>query len=52
MNHVNENGELLPLLNINTKGLSISALFVAIITLVVPLFSVPGPRTSYRKYRF
>ena len=52
MNHVSENGEVLPLLNVNTKGLSIAGMLTAILTLAVPLLSKPGPGMQYRSMSF
>ncbi|XP_011861536.1 PREDICTED: uncharacterized protein LOC105558448 [Vollenhovia emeryi] len=49
LNHVSETGEVLPLLNVNTRGLSIAGVLTAIVTLAVPLMSKPGPQgTQYR----
>ncbi|KYM96511.1 PREDICTED: uncharacterized protein LOC108779368 [Cyphomyrmex costatus] len=48
MNHISENGEVLPLLNVNTKGLSIAGVLTAILTLAVPLLSKPGSEMQYR----
>ncbi|XP_039314297.1 uncharacterized protein LOC105204177 [Solenopsis invicta] len=49
LNHIGENGEVLPLLNVNTRGLSIAGVLTAILTLAVPLLSKPsGPGMNYR----
>ncbi|XP_012522575.1 uncharacterized protein LOC105828658 [Monomorium pharaonis] len=48
LNHVRENGEVLPLLNVNTKGLSVAGVLTAILTLAVPLLSKPAPGMQYR----
>ncbi|XP_071562217.1 LOW QUALITY PROTEIN: uncharacterized protein [Temnothorax nylanderi] len=48
LNHVSETGEVLPLLNVNTRGLSIAGVLTAILSLAVPLFSKPGPGMQYR----
>jgi len=52
VNHVSEDGEVLPLLNVNTKGLSIAGVVTAILTLAVPLLSKPGPGMQYRSTSF
>jgi len=52
INHVSEDGEVLPLLNVNPKGLSIAGVVTAILTLAVPLLSKPGPGMQYRSTSF
>ncbi|XP_020277928.1 uncharacterized protein LOC109851847 [Pseudomyrmex gracilis] len=48
LNHIGENGEVFPLLNVNTRGLSVAGLLTGILTLAVPLLSKPGPGMHYR----
>ncbi|KAL0110071.1 hypothetical protein PUN28_013601 [Cardiocondyla obscurior] len=49
LNHVSETGEVLPLLNVNARGLSIAGVLTAILTLAVPLLSKQGPETQYHR---
>ncbi|KAH0949464.1 hypothetical protein HN011_002250 [Eciton burchellii] len=48
LNRMSENGEVSPLLTVNTKGLSVAGILTAILTLAVPLLSKPGPGMHYR----
>ncbi|XP_011697054.1 PREDICTED: uncharacterized protein LOC105455435 [Wasmannia auropunctata] len=48
LNHVSESGEVLPLLNVNTRGLSVAGVLTAILTFMVPLLSKPGSGMQYR----
>jgi len=52
INHVSEDGKVLPLLNVNPKGLSIAGVVTAILTLAVPLLSKPEPGMQYRSTSF
>jgi hypothetical protein len=49
---MSENGEVSPLLTVNTKGLSVAGILTAILTLAVPLLSKPGPGMHYRSTSF
>ncbi|EZA52400.1 hypothetical protein DMN91_012012 [Ooceraea biroi] len=48
LKHVGENGEVSPLLTVNTRGLSVAGVLTAILTLAVPLLSKPEPGMHYR----
>lgn len=47
LNHIGEDGEVLPLLTVNKKGLSVAGVLTALVTLAVPLLSKPSPM-NYR----
>ncbi|XP_032688191.1 uncharacterized protein LOC116852198 [Odontomachus brunneus] len=48
LNRIKENGEVLPLINVNTRGLSIAGMLTIIFTLAVPLLSKPAQGMHYR----
>ncbi|XP_029174410.1 uncharacterized protein LOC114943026 [Nylanderia fulva] len=48
LHHTDENNEIAPLINVNTKGLSVAGILTAILTLAVPILSKPGPGMNYR----
>ncbi|XP_012226370.1 uncharacterized protein [Linepithema humile] len=49
LNHIGENGEVLPLVTVNTKGLSVAGVLTALVTLAVPLLSKSKPSSmNYR----
>lgn len=46
---IRENGEIPPLLNLNTKSVGIVGLITTLFSVVSPLFSKPHPEFNYRK---